>query len=307
MELRNLKTFRAVATLLSFHRAARTLHYAQSTVSAQVQALEEELGVRLFDRLGRAVLLTEAGRKLLQYTERLLNLEEETRLEVGRGQASQGGLTIRVPETLCATSLAPAIQRFHRQHPGVALHLTTCAHDSLGDDLRKGLIDLAFLYTDTISAGDMLVEALATEEVVLVAAPGHPLARGGAFPTAALAGHTLLLSRSDCSYRKLFERLLAQQGVKPAGRLEFNSGAGLMACLRSGLGLGILPRTAIAAAVGRGELAVLPWEEGALEVAVLMLWLRQKWLSPTLRAFMDQARRELGRADQAQGSGPSDT
>lgn len=301
MELRNLNTFRAVANLLSFHRAAQTLHYAQSTVSAQVQALEEELGVRLFDRLGRAVLLTEAGRKLLQYAERMLALEEETRLEVGSGQAGQGSLTIRAPETLATLRLSPVIQRFHRDHPGVGLHLTTCAHDSLGNDLRKGLIDLAFLLTDTIAAGDMLVEALGTEEVVLVAAPSHPLACGGSFATAAMAGHTLLLSRSDCSYRKIFERMLAQEGVEPAAKLEFSSGTALKACLLAGLGLSILPRTAIAAELAQGALAVLPWEEGALEVAVLMLWLRQRWLSPNLRDFMELARQELGCAPRSAG------
>src|SRR4051812_21536603 len=76
VELRQLETFRAVATALSFTRAAAALGYAQSSVTAQIQALETELGVRLFDRLGRHVALTDAGDRLLQYAERLLSLAE---------------------------------------------------------------------------------------------------------------------------------------------------------------------------------------------------------------------------------------
>ncbi len=293
MELRNLKTFRVVANLLSFHRAAQTLHYAQSTVSAQVQALEEELGVRLFDRLGRGVLLTDAGQRLMQYAERMLALEEETRFEVGSGHSGQGNLTIRVPETLCTLRLAPVIRRFHQQHPGVNLHLTTCAQDSLAEDLRKGLIDLAFLMTDTVTSGDIQVDALGTEEVLLVANPGHPLARGDGFGTMSLTGQTLLLSRADCSYRKILERMLAEEGVEPGARLEFSSGAALRACLFSGLGLTVLPRSAITEDLAQGRLVVLPWSEGPLEVEVLMIWHRQRWLSPSLRAFMDLVRQAL--------------
>jgi DNA-binding transcriptional LysR family regulator len=82
MELRELKTFQKVAILLSFDRAAEVLHYAQSTVSAQIKALEDELGVPLFDRLGRQIVLTDAGEKLLKYSRRLLAIHEETYAEV---------------------------------------------------------------------------------------------------------------------------------------------------------------------------------------------------------------------------------
>ncbi|MFH0994323.1 MAG: LysR family transcriptional regulator [Pseudomonadota bacterium] len=77
MELREIKTFKAVATLLNFNRAAEALHCVQSTVSAQIKALEEDFGVPLFDRLGKRVLLTEAGQVLLRYAEKMLALEDE--------------------------------------------------------------------------------------------------------------------------------------------------------------------------------------------------------------------------------------
>jgi DNA-binding transcriptional LysR family regulator len=80
VEIRQLKAFRSVAALLSFHRAAEELHYAQSTISAQIQSLEEDLGVQLFDRLGRRILLTEAGERLLQYAEKFSIWQRKPRL-----------------------------------------------------------------------------------------------------------------------------------------------------------------------------------------------------------------------------------
>ena len=86
MEIRHLKTFLGVANALSFNKAAEHLNYAQSSVSAQIQALEEELGVQLFDRLGRRILLTEAGVRLLDYAEKILQLADETRAELADGK-----------------------------------------------------------------------------------------------------------------------------------------------------------------------------------------------------------------------------
>src|SRR5688572_33360569 len=98
VELRQLETFRAVATGLSFTRAAAALGYAQSSVTAQIQALEAELGARLFDRLGRRIALTDAGERLLEYADRLLTLAAEARAALVDGAEPAGTLTVGAPE-----------------------------------------------------------------------------------------------------------------------------------------------------------------------------------------------------------------
>src|SRR5271157_1473927 len=99
MEIRQLRSFRTVANLLSFNKAAGQLHYAQSSISAQIQVLEDELGVQLFDRLGRKVQLTESGLQLLQYANKILDLVNETQSEVAGNKEPLGSLTVRIPET----------------------------------------------------------------------------------------------------------------------------------------------------------------------------------------------------------------
>jgi DNA-binding transcriptional LysR family regulator len=299
VELRDLKTFLAVARLLSFHRAGAEVHAAQSTVSARIAALEDDLGVRLFERLGRTVALTPAGERLRDCAVKMLDLEDETRAWVAGESEARGSLTVRVPESLCAWRMGAVIGRFRQRFPHVALSLTSCTMEGLEKDLRQGVTDLAFLMAEGVRGGDLLVEVLGVERLVLVCAPGHRLAGKGPVGPEDLRGETLVLSKADCSYRRMFEGLLDEAGVERAAGVEFASAAALRGSVMGGLGVSILPAVAVADDVASGRLAVLPWADGELETAVLMIHHRDKWLSPPLAAFMDLAREGLLSQDSA--------
>ncbi|MEG6505266.1 LysR family transcriptional regulator [Nitratidesulfovibrio sp. 1201_IL3209] len=298
MELRDLRTFAAVARLLSFHRAAAELNAAQSTVSARIAALETELGVRLFERLGRRVALTEAGERLVQYAAKLIDVEDEARAWVTGESRLRGMLTVRVPESLCAYRLPPVIAAFRRRHPEVALHLTACTLNGLEKDLRQGITDLAFVMADSVRGGDLNVEALGVEPLLLVAAPHHPLATRGRVTARDLHGVTLALSTADCAYRAAFEEALATEGVQPAAGLEFSSAAALRGCVASGTGITLLPEAAVRDDLRAGTLRALAWAEQPFETAVLMVRHRGKWVPPYMDTFM-----ALCRAACAQGTG----
>ncbi len=290
MEIRQLKTFRTVAALLSFNRAAERLHYAQSSVSAQIQALEEELEVRLFDRLGRRIMITEAGSRLLRYAEKILDLADETRADLSGQNEPEGSLTIRVPESFAVLRLPRILDRFRKRFPKVRLRFITCTHDGLQKDLRKGVTDLAFLLTDSIQAADLCVEAIGFESLVVVAGQGHPLVRKTVIRTKDLARETFLLSGADCSYRKLFERILEQENAGRPQILELNSVAAIRQCVIRKIGLTIIPMAVVETEILSKQMVVLPWSEENVEVAILMIWYREKWVSPSLKAFMDVAK-----------------
>ncbi len=293
MEIRHLKTFLTVAKLLSFNKAAERLNYAQSSISAQIQALEDELGVQLFDRMGRYILLTEAGERLIEYAEKIIDLADETRAEIGGEKEPRGSLTIRIPQSLGAYRLTPVLKQFHERFPSVGLHLTPCAHESVRKDLQKGGIDLAFLLTESYQAADVEAEALGFESIVLVASPTHRLAKKKLVRTRDLQGETVLLSKVDCSYRRQFEQIMHEQGVLPASTPIFHGVEILKRCAVEGMGVTILPEIAIVDEVAKGVLVPLRWEDGPFEVAVLMIWSKGRWLSPSLTAFMEMARNLL--------------
>ncbi|OGR16864.1 MAG: hypothetical protein A2X81_03905 [Desulfobacterales bacterium GWB2_56_26] len=197
MEFRQLKTFRVVAELTSFTRAAEQLHLAQSSVSAQIRGLEEELQVMLFDRIGRRVLLTDAGRKLYDYARRIEGITDELRSEVAGERYARGSLTIRMPETLATVYMVPVIEEFNREYPDVRLIFINCADRQLARELNAGRIDLAFLMTDELQMQDVKVVMLKSEELVLAAAPTHLLASRRSLELLDLTGQTILYPKTD--------------------------------------------------------------------------------------------------------------
>jgi DNA-binding transcriptional LysR family regulator len=288
MELRQLKTFRAVARHLNFTLAAKQLNYAQSSVSAQIQSLEEDLNVKLFDRIGRGIILTEAGEKLYEYARRIEVMTEEIRAEVSDAKDPKGHLRIRAPETLSSVFLPRVVERFHSRCPNVSLSFINCTDKGLKEELNTGIIDLAFLLTDSVRYKDVNVSLLRTEDLVLVSHCDHPLASRSPFGIKALAGQTLLLALTDCRYRKPFESLLEENGVK-VRLLEYSSTHAMRVHLLRGFGITICPRIAVGSELRLGRLVTLPLITDYLETALVMIWHAEKWCSPNLRIFMQLA------------------
>lgn len=291
MELRQLKTFLTVGKLLSFNRAADTLNYAQSTVSVQIRALEDEFGVPLFDRLGKQVVLTEAGQALMQYARKMLDIEQETISQVTGRTQPLGSLSIRIPQSLSTYCLPAILASFRLRHSRISFDINSCALDPLEHELKSGVTDVAFLMAESITARDLKSEILGIVELAVVTGADHPLAAmNSRMSIQDLEGECIILPKQDCSYRMTFEQMLAEKRVRTASIIEMNSIEAIKQCVIRGVGITIIPEISIREEARQGKLAILPWTEDQLETAVLMIWHKDKWLSPTLQAFMRCAR-----------------
>lgn len=298
MELRQLKTFQTVARLLSFNRAAEILNYAQSTVSTQIRLLEEEFGVPLFNRLGKRIRLTEAGQMLMRYSQKILDIEKETLSKVSGWEEPHGCITIRIPQSISTYLLPSVLGKFQSSFPRIGFDIGTCAYDTLVHELKTGIIDLAFLLADSISFNELKVELLNVESLVIVSSPDHPLAQKEIMDIHDLIGQSILLPKHDCSYKMLFEQILTEKKVAPGTFMELNSIEAIKQCVLKGIGVAMMPMMAIKKEIAQNEMAILPWPEEHFETAILMIWHKDKWLSPTLRAFMN-AVREIVKSRQA--------
>ena len=297
-------TFRAVARELSFSRAAAGLGYVQSSVSSQVAALERELGVPLFDRLGRRIALTEAGAVMLEYAERLLDLAWEAGEAVadagaGRGEIA-GSLRASAPETLLTYRLPGLLTVFHESYPRVRVSLQPTAVGRLVGSTRRALeegrVDVAFVLDEpSVSVAGLLAELLMEEDVSVVAPPAHALAVSDFVAPSNLGKETVLLPeapQSGCAYRGRFERQLAEGGVVPRETLEFQSIEAIKRCVSAGMGVTVLPTVAVENELASGTLSELAWRE-PIRVGTLMAWNEARWVSPALRAFLETAREVL--------------
>ncbi|BCJ38287.1 LysR family transcriptional regulator [Actinocatenispora thailandica] len=296
MELRLLRTFRAVATTGSFTRAAADLGYVQSNVTAQIKSLEREVGAPLFERLGRRIVITDAGRRLVEYADRILRLADDARAELHALSAGDGDLvgTLRIgaAETLCAYRLPHVLRALADRHPRLRVVFRPAARTELLADLSAARLDAALLLEEPIAGTGLAVESLAVEPLRLVAAPDHKLAGATSVSPADLADQPLIQVEEGCAHREVFDRQLRAAGVAPPVLAEFVSLEAVKQCAVAGLGVAMLPAVAMAGELRRGDLVVLPWHPGtdapALHTQAVRLARRAP--TPALTALLDLAR-----------------
>ncbi len=301
MELRQCKAFVAVARLGNFRKAAEVLHYAQSSVSAQIKGLEDAMGVRLFDRLDAGVRLTAAGERLLPYALNMLSLAEEAGHAVGGEEATAGTIVIRMPEVLAAWRLPALLPQLEAQHPGISLRVHHAAMHSMAANLEKGL-DLAFTLHGHFAAPGILVEKLGEEALVFVTNPGHPLANAVDVTPEQLAGERLLTAGSDAAGSTLCSSWLGAHGQAPPRTLMLSSVTACVHCLapppavaKEGIhGIALLPLVAVEDALTEGRLARVGVPGLPPSIPRLMLRHSKRWLSPAVEAFVHLARQAWG-------------
>lgn len=287
LDIRLLQTFQTVAKTLNFTRAAEELDYAQSSVTVQIQALEKSLGVKLFKRLGKHTVLTDSGKRLLEYADRILKLTDEAYLAVIHHDEPIGKLYISAPETLSAYRLPPLLREFHKKFPGVQLILQYTPTDKVFERLGNGDLDIAFILDEQrISSGEILVRPLVQEPLFLLASPDHPFAALPMITSEDLRTESLLLTEAGCTYRLLFEKHLLADDVRLATTMEFSSVDAIKQCVIAGIGITYLPEIAVERELEQGTLMILNWTAPEVHFYTQILWHQDQWMAPAQREFI---------------------
>lgn len=290
MDMRQLKTFQTVANLLSFTRAAEVLDYAQSSVTAHIQSLEDEFGVTLFDRLGRRIVLTDAGERLLVYADQMLTIANEALQCVAFESEPVGTLHIAAPETLCTYRLPPLLRQFRHQFPRVRLIFHPILCHQVPQHLYEGTIDVGIIIAQPMQRRRLHIESLVRENLLVLAAPDHPLHQKQVVTPEDLCEELLLLTEGGCSYRLLFEEILRAAGIRLTETMEFSSVEAIKQCTMAGIGVAVLPQIAVAKEIERGELCPVNWNQPDFHAMTQLMWHNDKWMSPALSAFISMTR-----------------
>lgn len=286
MELRHLLTFIAVVEVRGFTRAANKLGYAQSSVTAQIQALEAELETPLFDRLGKNNILTDAGQRLLPYAQAIIKMHNLAKDAIRLDTEFAGTLTIGAPESLAAFRLPGIIREYKSRYPDVKIILKPGVCWELHTQIRSGELDLAFCLQPETEDRDLHIETLVHEKMALIAPPDHPLVPYEYIEPAHLKDETILHTEPGCTYRVLFEQYLNSHGIFSNPDLEFWSIEAIKNCVMSGLGLSFLPLVTVQNEVREGKLMLLAWDDKPQRLATQIAYHRKKWISPALREFL---------------------
>jgi DNA-binding transcriptional LysR family regulator len=297
MEVRQLQIFHALAQELSFTRTAEKVHTVQSNVTAQIKALEEELGTPLFDRLGRRVALTDAGRNFLPFAAQALAVMDQGQRALKNGAEPSGPLRIGAAESLLTYRLPEVMHAFRRRFPHVELIFIQHSTATIAHELEAGKFDMV-IHGDNLPPSSSIKSCrLRTERILLLAEPSHPLASQPTVKPTDLLAQNLLLTETGCSYREKLDRALALANIRPANVTEFSSVEALKQCITLGMGVGLLPEIVVARELRQNHLKALHWTGPSLDIVTQILWHKDKWISPAMAAFMELVKDKLQEAE----------
>jgi DNA-binding transcriptional LysR family regulator len=288
MHPRLLKTFLAVARHRNITRASREVHLAQSSVSDQIQSLESELGVALFTRSRQGLDLTAPGAALKPYAEEILQLADEARIAVeATTGAAVGTVTIGALETIAAVKLPQWLAAFQGDHPEIGLRLKIAGSNVLLRQLEEGEIDVAFCFDKGGLDERLARRTISAEPLVLVASAENATASGQG-DLAALAAMRFVVTETGCVYRHLFDTAFAETAA-PKLAAEVGSIGAIASLVATGIGMGLVPRLAVAEALDRGEIVELPWPGPARTASLVMIWRRRRVQPPALKLLLAAA------------------
>ncbi len=297
-----MKSFLEVARCQSFTKAAENLGYVQSSVTAQIQKLENEYGVVLFERYGRSMRLTSAGEQLRETFVRILEIFDDSKRLIAR--QAKGNLEIGTIESLMAFFLPPVFRRFLQSFPEINLQVHPVAESNILQAIKAGEMDLGIILDRLIVDDDIEAIAIRKEPLVLVAEPEHPLCSADQVGVADLDGQSLIVTEQGCTYRAAFERLLGQNGVTYHIHHEFGSLEAIKQCVGYGLGIALVPHIAVTRELAERRLVALPFTHPDIIFYTQIVHHKKKWLNPAVRHLI-QLLAETGTATLAPAQMPN--
>ncbi len=253
---RQLKTFEAVARLLSYTRAADELHLSQPAISMQIKQIEEHAGMALFEQIGKRTFLTQAGEKVQQFALAMLSQVKDCddTLAALRG-ATGGHLELTVVST--AKYFAPQLlSTFSKSHSGVTVKLLVNNREQVIQQLLENRVDLAIMGRPPRGL-DALAAPFARHPHGIIAPPAHPMAKKRRINLKALSGENFLIRESGSGTRTSMERVFADRGVKVASSMELASNETIKQGVMAGLGLSYLSLHTVGLELAAGKLVRL--------------------------------------------------
>ena len=285
MDVSDLRIFEAVSRLGSMNRAAVELHTVQSNVTARIRALEENLGVTLFQRHARGVIMTSAAKRLLPFVGRITKLVGDAQAAARDDGEPNGTLLLGSMETTAALRLSPLLSQFATNYPKVRLAITTGTTSRLLDDVIECRLDGAFV-AGPLNHPDLHHETIFREELVLVT----PRNVASLQDLANVPDLRTIVFQIGCSYRQRLESVLADVGIIVAKPMEFGSLDIVVSCVAAGVGVTLLPRSMVVTAQKDGKVSVHDLPAKYAQTETLFVHRSDAYLSSAMKAFLDAAR-----------------
>jgi DNA-binding transcriptional LysR family regulator len=292
---RRLQVFHAVAKHRSFTKAAETLFMTQPAVTFQIKQLEEQFNVRLFERGHGPISLTEAGQMVFDYAERILSLSSEldARMKDLTGQVA-GALLIGASMTIADYLLPQVLGEFKARFPSVVPRLLVANSETVQNQVAEHSLDIGFIEGESLLPS-LVTETCCEDELEVVCAPSHPLARQKAVTAELLAQHAYISREPGSGTREVADRYLQKAGLAPESLppvMELGSPEALKGLVGTGYGYAIMSRATVAKETRLGELVGIPFSPRMVR-NLSAVYAKQKFHSKLLASFVAFAKQRL--------------
>ena len=287
MEFREISTFLQVAQYQSFSKAARHLGYSQAAVTIQIKQLEQELGVHLFDRIGKQISLTHQGQVFYQYAVSIRNELEQAKNAVSDPSTLSGKLCLGTIESICASIFPDLLAEYHRLHPEVTISIVTDSPGVLLDRMNENTIDIVYLLDRRIYDNRWCKTLEEPEENIFVASPDHELALvKRELELDEVLRFPFFLTEKDASYRHMLEQYLASinRSVKPF--LEIGNTEFIIHMLLKNTGISFLPKFTVQRELQQKQLTALNVRGFQMQTWRQIFYHKDKWVTREMQEFL---------------------
>jgi DNA-binding transcriptional LysR family regulator len=287
LNLNQLKIFHVAAQLKSFTRAAEELCLTQPGISKHIRQLEEYYGIKLFDRIGKKVTLTQAGEILLEATKAIFAHIDEAKLKIDDLKGLRGGkLNIGASISVGVYLLPNLLSDFVRKYPDILISTDISLSREVEESVLSHRNDIG-LVGHPVKDDRLEVYRFMTDELMVVVPCHHPWSRRRSIKPHELEDQTFILAREGSGTRKTIEEMLDAEGIVLRRKMEFGNTEGVKKAVEAGLGISIVSKYVIAREVSLNLLCTIPLSGVHTRRDFNVIYLKEKYMSNPVKAFLD--------------------
>jgi DNA-binding transcriptional LysR family regulator len=295
MDVRDLQVFLSVSKHLNYTRAGEEINLSQPSVSVRVRQLETELGVRLFEQLGKKVVLTDAGQLLVPYANRVMAAVDDAHHAIDELQGlERGSLRIGASTTPGMYLVPQVVAHFKRSHPKIGIHLRIKDTREVEDGVLRNEFDFGFV-GGHLAAEDVSAVSWLTDELLLVVPPDHRLARKKAVTKQDLQQERFIVREFGSATRATIVTQLQQANFELETVIEMENPESIKKAVQSGLGIAFISKFAVATELKAKTLTAIRVRDLTINRELKIVHRKDKHLSRAALAFIEVAQRDVNR------------
>lgn len=291
MNFNQLRIFYSVAKNKSVTLAAKELYLTQPAVSIQIHLLEDDYGVKLFNRSGKGITTTEEGNLLFSYAEKILNLSDETDEALRQIKSlERGKVKIGAGRTIGAYYLPQLFESFTLKYPNIGIQMDIGSSSQVIEGILSFRNDIGFIGTDYFNK-NLVVIPFTKDRLVLITPPDHELTHKKVISYKDLSGQKMIMREKGSGTRELIENELVNRKVSTETIMELGSNEAIKHAVEAGLGVSIISNNVIKREKDLGRVKILHFSNNQdIIMNIYIVYHKDKYLSPLLKSFLNIAK-----------------